>query len=155
MKHAILLMCLCSILMLGCSQLEKPELKDIKNLRLAEMNADYWTIKADALIHNPNAIGGKIGTTSIEVFVNDSSIGMVDHLEVSKLSANEDSMIPIEMRFEPKEFRKNFLGKLVKAIDILTNKQMNIHLKGDIGVVVGQKQFSLPLDFEKDVPVKL
>lgn len=131
MKKAFIL--ITSMLMLAsCAVTKKPVFVKVDNVKIVDLNDRTITLGADAFFKNPNDIGGKFYTDSIQVWVNGAKLAKVSS-EPFKIPARKQFSIPMVVEIPIKRvFENNRNGILGGLVDSFLNKSIKVRYVGNL-----------------------
>ena len=144
--------CLLIVLMLfaACEAPQRPEFKQIKNVKVQSLKQNKVTITADAEFHNPNVFGIKLTGIDLDVDIDGEKAGKVNNDQLTEVPAQKSFDVPLTFMFNPKELSGGAIGK---AINIFMNKKMKVHFKGTVTVKALEMEFDIPVEDEREVPI--
>ena len=131
MKKAFIL--IASLLVLAsCAVTKKPVFVKVDNVKIIDLNKNTITLGADAFFKNPNDIGGKFYTDSIQVWVNGAKLAKVSS-EPFKIPARKQFAIPMVVEIPIKRvFENNRNGILGGLVDSFLNKSIKVRYVGNL-----------------------
>lgn len=139
----------------SCTGPQEPVFLRLENAKATNISTKKITITADALFHNPNAIGGTLTATNIDVISNDVKIATVEQNIESILPAQAEFSIPLTFSTSPKElFQKDGKGILGGVINALLDKSVKLKYKGNLTFKLAGISFDSPIDLEEVVDLK-
>jgi len=144
MKKAFILFAALLILA-GCAVTKKPVFVKVDNVKIIDLSSKTITLGADAFFKNPNDIGGKFYTDSIQVWVNGAKLAKVSS-EPFKIPARKQFAIPMVVEIPIKRvFENNRNGILGGLVDSFLNKSIKVRYVGNL--------YFRTLGFSKTFPV--
>lgn len=141
-----------SICFVACQQPQYPEFETIKNIKVLTLKADKVRLAANAVVKNPNPVGANITGSDLEIILMDKQKAKVQQLQPTLIPANSSFDLPFEFEFSPKDLWKSDL--LGSALEIFGSKKVRTNITGTITVEVGGIEVNLPVDVEKEIPIK-
>ncbi|MDT7833008.1 LEA type 2 family protein [Flavobacteriaceae bacterium S356] len=131
MKKAFIL--ITSLLVLAsCAVTKKPVFVKVDNVKIIDLSKKTITLGADAFFKNPNDIGGKFYTDSIQVWVNGAKLAKVSS-EPFKIPARKEFAIPMIVEIPIKRvFENNKNGILGGLVDSFLNKSIKVRYVGNL-----------------------
>jgi LEA14-like dessication related protein len=108
------------------------------------------TLKANAILYNPNNIKIKLRKINVDVFVNGKKSGTVDQEPRMIIPAAAEFTVPLEVKLNMKE-----LGLLDTIFGMIGGKKMKVHYKGSISVTYKGLPIRIPVDYESEVRLRL
>ena len=128
-KHTLLLILLVSV---SCAIKQKPTFIKVENIKLITANSTKVILSANALFNNPNAIGGRLNTDGVTVYINDISFGMIE-TEEFKVPADDNFTIPLKIQINTKDlFDKDPNGFLNGLLNSVLNRTLKVRYEGTI-----------------------
>ena len=116
----------------SCGVKQKPTFIKVDNIKLITASSTKVILSANALFNNPNLIGGRLNTDSVQVYVNDISFGRIE-TEEFKVPADDNFTIPLKIQINTKDlFDKDpngFLNGLLKSV---LNRTLKVRYEGTI-----------------------
>lgn len=135
-----------------CASPEYPEFQKIKKVKVLSLKSNKVKIGANVQINNPNALGGVVTDSDLDITLMEKHKANVKQIERVEIPAADNFEIPIEFEFSPKDIWKDDL--LGTALTILGNKKVKAHIKGTITVELAGYEVDVPLDVIRDIPLK-
>ncbi len=144
MKKTFILI-LSLLVLASCAVTKKPVFVKVDNVKIMNLNDRTITLGADAFFKNPNDIGGKFYTDSIQVWVNGAKLAKVSS-EPFKIPARKQFAIPMVVEIPIKRvFENNRNGILGGLVDSFLNKSIKVRYVGNL--------YFRTLGFSKTFPV--
>lgn len=122
----------------GC-EFEEPDISDVKNFKMVDMDLNTMNVQFDVDVNNPNGFNFKIKGGDVDIKINDEEMGTVKLSEKIKIRKKRENTYTIPLRIELKN------GALFKLIKI--SQSDNIVVKAD-GTVKGSV-----MGISKKVPI--
>jgi len=114
----------------SCAVNKKPVFIKVDHIKVIKIAANEVTLGADAFFKNPNDIGGKIATDSINVFINGARVAQVSSEEF-KVPARKEFSIPMLVKIPTKRiFENNKNGIIGGLLNSILNKSIKVQFKG-------------------------
>src|SRR5688572_15970673 len=108
------------------------------------------TLKAQAILYNPNNIKIKLRKIAIDVFVNGKKTGRVDQEPKMIIPAASEFKVPLEVKLNMKE-----LGLFDTIFGIIGGKKLDVEYKGSISVTYKGLPIRIPVNHKSEVRLKL
>jgi LEA14-like dessication related protein len=108
------------------------------------------TLKAQAILYNPNNIKIKLRKIAIDVYVDGRKSGRVDQEPKLVIPAASEFKVPLEVKLNMKE-----MGLLDTIFGIVGGKKLKVRYKGSISVTYKGLPIRVPVDYESEVRIKL
>jgi LEA14-like dessication related protein len=108
------------------------------------------TLKAQAILYNPNNIKIKLRKIAIDVYVDGRKSGRVDQEPKLVIPAASEFKVPLVVTLNMKE-----MGLLDTIFGIVGGKKLKVRYKGSISVTYKGLPIRVPVDYESEVRIKL
>ena len=143
------------LLTLACSQPQEPIYKGFEGLKANTISTKRITLSGEAVYHNPNAFGGEVVSTDIQVIVNDVPAATIQQEVSIPVPATAEFRLPLTCNVSPKEIYENDRnGALGGIINAVLTRKVDVQYKGEIVVKIAGINFSTPIDYEEEVEIK-
>lgn len=143
------------LLFFACSVKKQPVFLKVDEIQIVAVSSDTIYLKATAFFNNPNAVGGRISTDDIHVFLNGSKLAKVIS-QPFKVPAKKDFKIPLEVEIPTKKFFENSNNSILSGlINSVLNKSVKIQLKGNLTYKVLGFSKVYPIDTTQDIKIKI
>lgn len=140
---------------LSCSGPQEPVYKGFEGLKANTISTKRISLSGEAVYHNPNAIGGEVVSTDIEVIVNDVLAATIEQENSIPVPATAEFRLPLVCNISPKDiFESDRNGTLGGIINAVLSQKVDVHYLGEIKMKIAGVTFTLPVDFEEEVPIK-
>lgn len=136
----------------SCTSPSEPEFKELANVRFVSVSLSKpmsVILQADAIMHNPNALGAKVTEMDFDVYINDRLATHVKQDVEAAMPARSDFTLPFECSIPLKEV----LGDL-KISEILTLRTLRYKLDGHLKIGLGNVEIKLPLAYAGEEPIR-
>jgi hypothetical protein len=142
------------LLMSNCSVQKEPLFIKVDQIKILSFAADTIKLKATAFFENPNAVGGKISTDEIKIFVNGAEVAQV-FSEEFKVPAKNKFSIPLIACISTKDMLGSNKGGIFRGLlnSLITNK-VNIRIKGSLEYVVFGYKKDFSFDKTEEIKIK-
>ena len=139
----------------SCAIKQKPVFIKIDGIQLVEANSKTLTLSADALFNNPNAVGGRLNTEGVTVFVNDILMGVV-RAEEFKVPAKDDFRVPLQIEVNTKDLlNKDPNGLLGGLLNSVLNRTLKVKYEGVIQFKTLSFTYTYPINKTETIKIKL
>jgi LEA14-like dessication related protein len=136
------------IMLAGCSKpKEQIVLRDIKDVVVDATSEP--TLKANAVLYNPNKVRGKLKKIDVEIFVNGKKAATVDQSFNTAIPAQAEFTVPLNVKLAMKE-----LGFVDTLLGMVGGKKLEIHYKGTLKVSYRGVPITVPVDHKDDVRMR-
>lgn len=153
MKKALILF---GVLMLitSCAVKKKPIFLKVDNVKIIDVNNKTIKLGADAFFKNPNDIGGKFYTDSIQVWVNGAKLAKVSS-EPFRIPARKQFAIPMVVEIPIKRvFENNRNGILGGLVDSFLNKSVKVRYIGNLYFKTLGFSKTFPINTVQEIKIK-
>jgi hypothetical protein len=153
MKKALILF---GILMLitSCAVKKRPIFLKVDNVKIIDVNNKTIKLGADAFFKNPNDIGGKFYTDSIQVWVNGAKLAKVSS-EPFRIPARKQFAIPMVVEIPIKRvFENNRNGILGGLVDSFLNKSVKVRYIGNLYFKTLGFSKTFPINTVQEIKIK-
>lgn len=138
------------VLLLSCSKPKPLVYRDIKNVRVHNMDFRQATIVLDLQFYNPNGYGLSLKNGDLDAYISDKYIG--------KATLDERTMIPARDTFVlPVSVTANLGSLLNNAISIITHAEQNlpVRLQGTVRAGKGGVFFPVKVNYSGMQKIRL
>jgi LEA14-like dessication related protein len=132
----------------SCKPKEDIVLRNVRDI-VIDANTEP-TLRAQAILYNPNNIRIKIRYVEIDVFVNGKKSGRIDQELKMLIPAKAEFTVPLEVKLNMKE-----LGLLDTIFGMIGGKKLKVEYKGSIRVTYKGVPIRVPVDHKSEVRFKL
>lgn len=106
-------------------------------------------LKANAVFYNPNDMRGKLKRINIEVFVDGKKAAFVDQKLKTKIPANGEFIVPLEVKLNIKE-----LGFMDTLLGVIGGKKFEVRYEGPLKLSYRGLPINVPVRYKDEVRVK-
>lgn len=138
------------VLLTGCVPEEQVVLRAIDNVELAPGKGADPVLKADARFYNPNNIRMKVKAIELDVFIDGKKSARVDQKLKSVIKSQAEFTLPLEVQLSMKE-----IGLVDALLGLFGGKKYLINYKGHIKVTVRGFPLRIPVDYSKEVRLRI
>lgn len=138
------------LILASCVPKEQVVLRSIDNVELTPGNGIEPILKADALFYNPNRIRMRLKQIQIDVFVDGKKSARVDQNLKSVIKAKSEFTIPVEVQLSLKD-----IGLMDALQGLFGGKKYELHYLGHIRVSVRGVPIKIPIDYKKQVKLRI
>lgn len=138
------------VLLTGCVPEEQVVLRAIDNVELAPGKGADPILKADARFYNPNKIRMKVKAIELDVFIDGKKSARVDQKLKSVIKSQAEFTLPLEVQLSMKE-----IGLVDALLGLFGGKKYLINYKGHIKVTVRGFPLRIPVDYSKEVRLRI
>ncbi len=132
------------ILIGSCKPKEDIVLRNVRDI-IIDANTEP-TLKAKAILYNPNNIRIKLRNMAIDVYVNGKKSGRIDQELKMMIPAEAEFIVPLEVKLNMKE-----LGLLDTIFGMIGGKKLKVEYKGSISVTYKGLPIRVPVNHQSEV----
>ncbi len=138
------------MLVAGCVPKQQVELRAIENVELTPGKGADPILKADARFYNPNKIRMKVKAINLDVFIDGKMSASVDQKLKSVIKSQAEFTLPLEVQLSMKE-----IGLVDALLGLFGGKKYLLNYKGHIKVTVNGFPLRIPVDYTKEVRLRI
>ena len=150
MKSTLSLLTLLSaLLFISCSDiaLEEPTLERIEDVDIKEISKDLIDMNAHLIINNPNGVALDLASADLDVLVDDIVIANIKQTLDAKMPAKAEFKLPVRITLDLAQlYKDNPMAALGKGLQIVSNKKIEVQIKGKIKAGKGVAKLSVDVD---------
>jgi len=132
----------------SCKPKENIVLRNVRDI-VIDANTEP-TLKAQAILYNPNNIRIKLREVEIDVYVNGKKSGRIDQELKIVIPAEAEFTVPLEVKLNMKE-----MGLLDTIFGMIGGKKLKVEYKGSIRVTYKGLSIRVPVNHQSEVRFKL
>lgn len=142
------------LLMSSCAVPKVPIFLRVDNVKVLRFKSDTIQLKATAFFENPNAVGGKISTNTIKIFVNGVAVAQVFSKEF-KVPATTTFSMPLIAQVSTKKLLSSNKKGLLEGVmsSVMTNKA-TVRVKGNLEYIIFGFRRSFLVDTTQEIKIK-
>jgi LEA14-like dessication related protein len=143
MKTVISTLAIALVLLTSCgsSNVQQPEYRDIREVRLIELGLLQSTAGIDLVYYNPNNFGVQLTEARGDVYVDNAYLGRFDLGEKVQVGKRSEFIVPAIIKLD-------MLGALKNQRDLIKKKEALIRIDGIARVKKAGISKDVPLKFE-------
>ncbi len=134
----------------SCVPKEAVVLRTIENVHLTAGNGVNPILQADASFYNPNNLRMRVKKIKLDVFVDGKKSALIDQNLKSVVRSKTEFTLPLEVQISLKE-----IGLLDALLGIIGGKKYSLHYVGHIRVKVKGIPLRIPVDYSREVKLRL
>ena len=139
----------------SCSKPQKPSFKKVRDIEVDMISTSRISIKAKAVYHNPNQIGGLLTKTEVKVQANDIEVADITQTLDTPIPAGSDFEIPLNFETSPKKIFESDKGGIIgSVINAVANRKIELHYKGHATISLAGIPYRIPVDYKEEVGIK-
>ncbi len=132
----------------SCHDPEDVEFVSITNVNVTGTEGRFIMVNVDAILFNPNKVKGKVKSVDISVLYKDKEVALVKQVEVTRVSANSNFSVPLEMAVDMDKINNDIFSSLSS---ILSNKGIKLRFVGDVRVSIHGIAYKVPVDYVESI----
>jgi len=132
------------LLISSCKPKEDIVLRNVRDI-VVDVNTEP-TLKAQAILYNPNDIKIKLRKIAIDVYVNGKKSGRIDQKLKLIIPAEAEFKVPLEVKLNMKE-----LGLFDTIFGMIGGKKLKVEYKGSISVTYKGLPIRIPVNHQSEV----
>lgn len=144
-KYFLLFAC-STFCLTACNSIKDIEYLGVKEAKLQSLGIQKGTVKVILQYHNPNNFGIDLKETQLEVYANDTYVGVADSPEIFKVPKKSNFDFPVYVHFNP--------IKALGMVALLKTNMIKLHVKGTAKVGKGGVYIRVPVDVTEDVNLR-
>jgi LEA14-like dessication related protein len=106
-------------------------------------------LKANAVFYNPNEVRGKLKRINIEVYVDGKKAAFVNQKLKTKIPANGEFIVPLEVKLNIKE-----LGFMDTLLGVIGGKTFEVRYEGSLKLSYRGFPINVPVHYKDEVRIK-
>ena len=106
-------------------------------------------LKANAVFYNPNDVRGKLKRINIEVYVDGKKAAFVNQKLKTKIPANAEFIVPLEVRLNIKE-----LGFMDTLLGVIGGKTFEVRYEGSLKLSYRGFPINVPVHYKDEVRIR-
>ena len=131
----------------ACKPKEEIVLRNVRDI-VIDANTEP-TLRAQAILYNPNNIRIKLRSAEIDVYVNGKKSGRIDQELKMMIPAEAEFTVPLEVKLNMKE-----LGLMDTLMGMLGGKKLKVEYKGSIRLTYKGVPIRVPINHQSEVRIK-
>ncbi len=146
-----LLLLIISVLFLNCSGPKSPSFKKLENVEVTPNDQEHISLKADAIYHNPNPVGGMLTYSDITISIDGVEVSHIKQEHAIAVPQSQDFAVPILIDINGKKVLEENKGFLKNTIKQFLTKKLELTYKGTVTIQVMNIEFDVPIDYTENV----
>jgi len=145
MKTIISTLALGLILLSSCGtnkDLQQPEYRDIRNIRLVKASLLQTTAGVDLVYYNPNDFGLQLSNARGDMYIDNSYVGRFELDDKVQVRRNSEFTIPVV-------FKLDNIGAIMNQRDLYKRKEALVRIEGIARVKKSGFVKEIPIKFER------
>jgi LEA14-like dessication related protein len=151
MKKILYLLTISVLALTSCSGPQIPDFKRVDNIRIHGIKGNVYTIKADAVYHNPNSIGGDLTGMDMVIYVDGKEVSQLEQTKQAVIQPESDFTVPIVFDVDMEKLLDKKEGFLKGVLNKLLKDKLEVHYKGNLHVKFLKVEFKVPVDYTEEV----
>jgi LEA14-like dessication related protein len=112
------------IVLASCANPKDLIYHDVKNFTVGDISLNP-EVGMDVEFYNPNSYGMTLKDANLDLYINDKLVGHATMEEKFKVPAADTFLLPVKLKAD-------LNGVLKNALQVMSNKEMNVKLKGTV-----------------------
>lgn len=140
---------LTTLLLFSCSDiaLEEPTLERIEDVDIKEISKELIDMNAQLVIHNPNGVALDLASADLDVLVDNIVIANIKQTVDAKMPAKAEFKLPVRITLDLAQlYKENPLTAFGKGLQIVSDKKIEVQVKGKIKAGKGVAKLSVDVD---------
>ena len=117
--------------LVACKSHEDVEFRGIQIRGVTGSEGSIVTVKADAILFNPNEVKGKVRSIDVAVLYKGVEVAEVNQLSKTKVPGNAEFSVPLVLKVDMDKLNTDFLSQLT---NILSKKGIDLQFVGNVKV---------------------
>ena len=152
MKYSLYTILCLSLLLSSCTSILEPTVERIEDVDVVEMTRSKLELNAFMILKNPNGFELDLDNADLTVYVDDVELAKIDQTYETSMPKEGEFKMPININMDlDKLYKDNPLEAISKGLQIMSDKKLNIQIKGTILVGKGFAKISVPVDQIEEV----
>ena len=145
MKNILFFIGILSVALFSCktdTNIQQPEFRDIRNVRLVETGVINSTAGVDLLFSNPNSFGLTLDDARGDFYLNDKFMGKISLADKVKINRNADFVIPALLKID-------MVGTALRYKEFMKMKEAKVRIDGTARLKKAGFVKTIPIKFEE------
>ncbi len=152
MKQRIYLSILILVGLNACNKPESPHFKYLDNITVQLESLSAASLRAEAVLHNPNKNTVLIKSAYIDILIEDKVIAVLNKEFNIRANGEEDFILPLEVKIRLRDLNLNAIGS---ALGLTGKSGQEIRYLGKIKVKAYGVPFSVKVDYKDNINLKI
>ena len=152
-KSILILWVISLMVLLSSCDIEPPEFRDFKNVKVVPAGNGNYKLKADAVFNNPNKKRFKLKSIDLKVSLDDKPIGTIKRNYTLKIPAQKEFTVPMQMEVDPEVLKGGSF--LENIMNILGGNSLKVRYTGEVKVSYMGYNKKVPIDEIEEIDIKL
>lgn len=148
--HKALLWLLSLLLVASCVPKEQVILRSIENVQIVSGKEANPILKGDARFFNPNHVRMKVKGIHMDILIDGKKSARIEQKLKSVIKPESDFTLPLEVQISLKE-----IGLFDALAGLFGGKKYELHYIGHIKVSVKGFPLKIPIDYKKEVKLRI
>lgn len=147
------IMCFSLLLLFSsCSDIQSPDVRDIKNAKLTGLNTKTLDFDIDLELFNPNQEALQVKSLKLTALVEGVQLDAVDQDYDTKMLGKSNFLLPVNVGLSLRELaKKDDTDIMSKGLRIYNSGQINLTLLGDLTISDGVSSKVVPIDHTQNI----
>ena len=136
-------------ILISCNNLTlvDPTIERIEDVDINEISKDRIDMDANIVINNPNAVALDLASANLEVIVDNIIIANIKQTVDATMPAKAEFKMPVKISMDlAKLYKENPLAALGKGLQIMSDKKLEVQIKGTIKAGKGVAKLNVAVD---------
>ena len=134
--------------LVACKSHEDVEFRGIQIRGVTGSEGSIVTVKADAILFNPNEVKGKVRSIDVAVLYKGVEVAEVNQLSKTKVPGNAEFSVPLVLKVDMDKLNTDFLSQLT---NILSKKGIDLQFVGNVKVSIHGFGYKVPVDHSESI----
>ena len=135
----------------SCQGPSTPSFEKLEDVKVLKASKNNVILKANALYHNPNSIGGTLTQTQMKILVNDVEVSEINQRHEITVPKQGDFRVPVTIQFNPQKLSKENKGFFRNTIKSFLQKKLKLTYTGKVVIRILNIDFDVPVDYSEKV----
>lgn len=152
MKKAFYFVFVAVVLLSSCNSVLEPTVERIEDVDIVEMTKSKLELNAYMILKNPNGFELDLEKANLTVFIDEVELADIDQTYETTMPKEGEFRMPINIKMDlDKLYGDNPLEAMAKGLQIMSDRKVNVQLKGTINVGKGIAKIAVPVDQEEEI----
>jgi LEA14-like dessication related protein len=141
MKILLVILTICVVIFSSCGgkNVQQPEYRDIRNIRLINLGPLQSTAGVDFIYYNPNNFGVQVATARGDIYIDSSFFGQFELSEKVRVNKKSEFTLPTLVKID-------MISAIKNQRDIFKKKEALVRIEGTATIKKA--------GFSRDIPIK-
>ena len=125
----------------GTNNIQEPEYRDIRNIRLLELGPIQSTAGVDLIFYNPNKFGVQVATARGDIYIDSSYFGQFELSGKVQVKKRSEFTLPALVKID-------MIGAIKNQRDLLNKKEALVRIQGTATVKKAGFSSEVPINYQ-------